>query len=73
MNRTEQIRRTKLLSDQAATVLRRMPGAKRLAMMGELVESCRDAMVLMVRLAHPEWSDEQTRREVARRIMQLNQ
>lgn len=69
----EQIRRTKVLSDRAAAALRRIPGAKRIAMMEELIQSCRDALALMIQQSNPTWSEEQVRREVAQRVARLNQ
>lgn len=68
MDRTERINRIELIGDDEAAILRRIPGARRVAMLDQLFEFGRDLMLARLREVHPDWSDQEQRREVARRI-----
>ena len=68
MERVRVIERIEVISDDEAAVLRRLPGARRVAMLDELVEFGRGLMLARLRETHPEWSEEQRRAEVARRV-----
>jgi len=68
MDHIARIRRIELLGDDEAAVLRRIPGARRVAMLDQLSEFGRDLMLSRLRDVYPDWTDDQRRREVARRI-----
>ena len=73
MNLAQKIGRMELIGDDQAAILRRIPGARRVAMLDQLCEFGRDLMLSRLREVHPDWTDDQRRREVARRIARASQ
>lgn len=61
-------RRIEVIDDVSAAILRKMSGAERLDMGRRMFRSMRAELVHFLRTQHPEWSEEQVRREVARRV-----
>ena len=57
-----------VIDDQMAEVLRGKTGAEKLAIADRMFRDARQIIVSSVRTLHPDWSDEQVRREVAGRI-----
>jgi len=57
-----------VIDDQMAAVLRQKSGAERLAIANGLFLSARRMLTSHLRSEHPEWSDDQIAREVARRL-----
>ncbi len=57
-----------VVDDQMAAVLRQKSGAERLAIANGLFLSARRMLTSHLHFEHPEWSDEQIAREVARRL-----
>jgi hypothetical protein len=57
-----------VIDDQMAAVIRQKSGAERLAIANGLYVSARRTLTSHLRFEHPEWSDEQIAREVARRL-----
>lgn len=68
MAREIDIRRIEVIGDMEAAILRRMGGTRRLAKLDEMCEFGRAMMAAGARYRHPDWTDEQVRREVARII-----
>ncbi len=61
-------RNLELLDDAMAQVLREKTVAQRLAIGNSLWIYARDLMQSVLRQEHPEWSDEEIQRQVARRM-----
>jgi hypothetical protein len=61
-------RNLELLDDAMAQVLREKTVAQRLAIANSLWIYARDLMHAVLRQEHPEWSDEEIQRQVARRM-----
>ncbi len=57
-----------VLDDQMAAVLRQKTGAERLAIANGLFLSARRMLTSQLRAEHPDWSDTQIARDVARRL-----
>jgi len=55
--------------DAVVEVLRRMTPVERLTVANNMWVSARKAIECMLRSDHPEWDDEQVRREIARRLL----
>ncbi len=68
MDRLQRIQQIEVISDEEAAILRRLPGSRRVAMLDEMVEFGRQLMLSRLRETHPDWTDEERRRELARRI-----
>ena len=60
--------RIEVLDDAMAEVLRTKTEAERLAIAHRLWEHARSMLEAMVRREHPQWTDEEVGREVARRL-----
>lgn len=69
MARDFDIRRIEVIDDKSAEVFRRMGGVRRLELMEKLNRAGRAYMAANVRRQHPDWDEDQVRREVARRIL----
>lgn len=61
-------RNIEILDDDMAAVLRAKTGAERLQIADRLFDFARDFVAARIRQEHPDWSVEQQRREVARRL-----
>lgn len=61
-------RNIEVMDDQMAAVLRAKTGAERLKIAGRMFAFARDLITARVRQEHPDWAEQQVRREVARRI-----
>jgi hypothetical protein len=57
-----------VIDDEMAAVIRQKSGAERLAIANGLYLSVRRMLTNHLRSEHPDWSDDQVTREVARRI-----
>lgn len=57
-----------VLSDEMAAILRQKTGAERLSIANGMFVSARQMITSALREAHPDWSDQQVTREVARRL-----
>jgi hypothetical protein len=57
-----------IIDDQLATILARKTMTERIAMADGLWRSARKVVQAMLRREHPEWTEEEIRREVARRM-----
>ena len=68
VERLRVIERVEILGHDEAAVLRRLSGARRIAMLDELVEFGRGLMLARLRETHPDWTDDERRAELARRI-----
>jgi hypothetical protein len=55
--------------DATVEILRRMPPVQRLTVGNNMWVSARRGIECMLRSDHPDWDDEQVRREVARRML----
>lgn len=73
MDRLERIHRIEIISDEQAAILRRIPGARRVAMMDALCDFGRELMFARLRATHPTWTDEQRATEVARRVARASE
>jgi hypothetical protein len=62
------ISRLEVLDDAMAEVLRRKTPAERLGIAFGLWRSARRMLTSMLRSMHPDWSEDQVNREVARRL-----
>jgi hypothetical protein len=62
-------RNIEVIDDQMAGVLRRLSGARRLEIASKMHASARTMIRSHITSQHPEWSDEQVIREVARRML----
>jgi hypothetical protein len=60
--------RIEVVDDAMAEVLRKKSAAERLAIGHRLWAFARDMIDQVVRSEHPEWTEAETRREVARRL-----
>ena len=56
------------MDKREAEILRRKTPAERLALANDLCRAVRDMMLQSVRSAHPDWTNDEVKREVARRI-----
>lgn len=61
-------RNIEILDDDMAAVLRRKTGVQRLQIADRLFAFARDHITARLRQEHPDWSQQQLRREVARRL-----
>ena len=61
-------RTIEVVDDDMARILRAKTPAERLVMIDQLCLFARELAESGVRATHPDWSDEQVRKEVARRI-----
>lgn len=61
-------RRIEILDDEMAQIFRAKTGAERLRIAFGMWESARRMLTSMLTADHPEWSAEEVRREVARRL-----
>ena len=57
-----------VMDDQMAEILRQKTGAERLAIASGMFASARRMLLSHLRATHPEWSEEQIRREAGRRL-----
>ncbi len=60
--------RVEVVDEVMAEVLRRKTPAERLAIAFGMWESAREMLTSHLKSSHPEWSEEEVRREVARRF-----
>ncbi len=60
--------RIEVVDDETARILRGKTGAERLAMANDMFNSARRMLLSHLTAEHPDWSEEQVTREVARRI-----
>ena len=58
-----------VVDEAVAKVLRSKEPSERVAMIGQANRTMRALLAGHVRTRHPDWSDEQVRREVARRLL----
>jgi hypothetical protein len=68
MDRADVIRNIELMDDASVQAIRRLGGEGRLRMVDQLTAGVRELMAARAREQHPEMSEEQVQREVARRI-----
>lgn len=61
-------RRIEVIDDKTAEILRRMTPAQKLAQLDSMVSDAREMVTCVLRSQHPEWTPEQLRAEVRRRI-----
>ncbi|MBI3030081.1 MAG: hypothetical protein HYY64_11255 [Candidatus Rokubacteria bacterium] len=61
-------RRIEVVDDRVARILRGMSGMDRLRLAHEAWELARQRLIAFVTARHPQWSPEQVRQEVARRL-----
>ncbi len=61
-------RRIEVIDDDMAEIIRAKSGAERLRIAFGLFESARRMLTSMLAADHPDWSREQVRREVSRRL-----
>lgn len=57
-----------MVDDDMARILREKTGAERLKIAFDMFSSARRMLASSLRSEHPDWSEEQIQREVARRI-----
>lgn len=57
-----------VMDDRMAEIYRNMTGAWRLAIANDMYESARRMLLSHLRTTHPDWSEDQIIREVARRL-----
>jgi hypothetical protein len=57
-----------MVDDEMARILREKTGAERLKIASDMFASARRMLASHLRSEHPDWSEEQIQREVARRI-----
>ena len=57
-----------VMDEAMAVVLRQKTGAERLAISNRMWTSARDMLICHLRRLHPDWDDQQIRREAARRL-----
>jgi len=69
MKRIPDPRRIEVMDDAMAEVMRRKTPAERVAMVLDANRTMRLLIEAAVRRNHPDYSDEQVRREVARRML----
>jgi hypothetical protein len=62
------LRRIQIIDDKMAEVLRAKTEAERFAMIGRSWRFARQMIQAMIVHEHPDWSEDQVRREVARRM-----
>jgi hypothetical protein len=60
--------RIEVIDDETARILRGKTGAERLAMANDMFNSARRMLLSHLAAEHPDWTEEQVTREVARRI-----
>ena len=60
--------RIEVVDDAMAAILRGKTGAERLAMASAMFESARRMLLSHLAAEHPDWSEEQVKREAARRL-----
>lgn len=68
MKRPIDPRRIEVMDHAVADVLRKMQPFERLALAADAFETARQMVRAQVMRTHPEWSEEQIKREVVRRI-----
>lgn len=61
-------RNVEVIDDQMAAVLRAQSGADRLRIASGMFAFARRMILAQLRAEHPEWTEEQIRREAARRL-----
>lgn len=61
-------RRIEMIDDKDADVLRAMTPERRVEMVGELCRFAWGVAEAAIRERYPQWSDEQVKRELARRV-----
>jgi hypothetical protein len=61
-------RNIEVMDDQMAAVLRAKTGAQRLQIADRMFAFARDHLAARLRQEHPDWPEQQVRREVARRL-----
>lgn len=61
-------RNIEVMDDDMAAVLRAKTGAQRLQIADRLFAFARDLITARIRQEHPDWSVQQQRREIARRL-----
>jgi hypothetical protein len=61
--------RIEVVSDEMAEVLRRMTPQERLAVANRIWVTARKAVEHIVRSENPDWTEEQVRREILRRML----
>lgn len=66
--RTLEPRNIEVMDDEMAAVLRAKTGAQRLQIADGLFAFARDHITARLRREYPDWSEQQVRREVARRL-----
>jgi len=66
--RTLEPRNIEVMDDDMAAVLRAKTGAQRLRIADGLFTFARDHIAARLRREYPDWSEQQVRREVARRL-----
>jgi hypothetical protein len=69
MTRRIDPRNIEVVDDDLAEVLRQKTPAERIAMAADANETARELMAAGIRRYHPDWSDIQVDREVARRML----
>lgn len=65
----EDLRGFEVADDRTASIMRRLSAAQKVAKVDELIAFGRGLMAAGVRAENPGWSEEQVRREVARRVL----
>lgn len=61
-------RQIEVMDDAMAEVLRQKSGAERLRIASRMFVSARRALIQILRVQHPDWTEEQVVREMARRL-----
>ena len=69
MTRPIDPRNIEVIDDDLAAILRQKTPAERIAMAADANETARVLAAAGIRHCHPEWSELQVRREVARRML----
>ena len=57
-----------VMDEQMAEILRQKTGAERLAIASSMFASARRMLLSHLRATHPEWTEEEVRREATRRL-----
>jgi hypothetical protein len=69
MSRNIDPRNIEVIEDDLAEILRQKTPAERIAMAADANETARIITAAGIRHCHPEWSEQQVQREVARRML----
>jgi hypothetical protein len=69
MSRLIDLKNVEVIDDALADILRQKSPAERIAMAADANETARIIAAAGIRHCHPEWSEQQVQREVARRML----